>query len=168
MQIFQPFASFDACAAYLRRDPKRLGKQAVELYQIYNAVWGLLRGERPGYRNHPVVRHIFHGGHPYDLFPYFDALTVQWRSLGYRRSPEFLWKVEALYHHLTPYFTPGPYLPFFCSGEERSYEDVFRKYRALLHNKWYNEENAEGGVPHDLIPPLPGGGGPGNAHPPGL
>ena len=140
MQIFQPCEHWKDCAEYLRRDPKRLGKQAVELYQIYMAVDALLHDRRHGYINHPIVRHIYHNGRPYDLFSYFDELTRVWMELGYRRSDAFLENVSRLRTKIQPYFTDEPYQPFFCAGTERSYVDVEQQYRRLLETKWAGQE----------------------------
>jgi hypothetical protein len=136
MQIFQPCESFEECAGYLSRDPKRLGKQVIELCQIYVAVWSKINGKKHGYANHPMVLHIYNNGKPYNLFPYIRALNREWFRLGYKRSGEFLLKLAQLEAELTPCFTEEPYRPFYCKKPDFSYENVCEKYRALLNEKW--------------------------------
>ena len=144
MQIFQPFKCFEDCAEFLKRDPKRLGKQIVELYQIYNAVFAKLNNQKHGYTQHPMVLHIYNFGKPYNLFPYIDALNREWLKLSYHRSEEFMQKINALQNNLTPYFTQEPYQPFFCKSSDYSYDDVYKKYQTLLLEKWGIDINDDG------------------------
>jgi len=135
LQVFQPCESFRDSAEYLRRDPKRLGKQAVELYQIYKAVLAKIEGRKHGYENHPMVIHIYNNGRPYNIFEYIDELNRVWFELGYKRSEEFLNNILELKNRLSPYFTDEPYKKFFCWGKNCSYDDVCNKYKKLLDYK---------------------------------
>lgn len=136
LQVFQPYEQWNDCARYLAKDPKRLNKQAVELYQIYRAVYALILGQPHGYCRHPMVLHIYHDGRPYNLFPYLYALNREWICLGYRRSAEFIRNIQDLEKCLAPYFTSEPYQPYYCKSPDYSYDDVFIKYQKLLHQKW--------------------------------
>ena len=75
MQTFLPFADFDETAAVL--DPRRLGKQRVEVLQILRA----LTRERYGWKAHPVVR--MWAGHEEALGAYGLAVCRAWCGRGY-------------------------------------------------------------------------------------
>ena len=89
MQVFQPCESFRDSAEYLRRDPKRLGKQAVELYQIYKAVLAKIEGRKHGYENHPMVIHIYNNEGPIIYLSILTSLTGFGLSLGIKEVKNF-------------------------------------------------------------------------------
>ncbi|UDY34940.1 MSMEG_6728 family protein [Dermatobacter hominis] len=75
MQTFLPYADFRASAGVL--DPRRLGKQRVEVIQVVRAI------SRPdyGWRHHPVARMWRH--HPAALGAYGMAITDTWIAMGF-------------------------------------------------------------------------------------
>ena len=75
MQTFLPYPSFIDSAACL--DYRRLGKQRIEAWQIYNA---LTRSDY-GWQNHPAVR--MWRGHECALLSYGIAICQEWLSRGY-------------------------------------------------------------------------------------
>jgi hypothetical protein len=83
MQTFLPYRDFFHSAQCL--DPKRLGKQRVEAYQIVRT----LLGETSGWANHPAVR--MWRGHEQALITYGMIMSQEWRSRGYVDNmwPEF-------------------------------------------------------------------------------
>lgn len=78
MQTFLPYPDFARSAACL--DPRRLGKQRVEAFQILRT----LRGETRGWANHPAVR--MWRGHEAALGAYMDACIDEWTRRGYRNG----------------------------------------------------------------------------------
>lgn len=77
MQTFLPFADFKASAESL--DRQRLGKQRVEVKQIFNT---LRKGG--AWSNHPAVR--MWRRHEYHLLLYGMVICNEWRSRGYEDS----------------------------------------------------------------------------------
>lgn len=75
MQTFTPYADFEASARVL--DPKRLGKQRVEVIQIVRAL------TVPGYawRSHPAV--LMWQGYLEALGRYGLVMCRAWRALGF-------------------------------------------------------------------------------------
>lgn len=75
MQTFLPYPDFAACAAAL--DPRRLGKQRVEVLQVWRAM------TRPGYgwRHHPVVR--MWSGYAEALVCYGLEVCAAWSAAGH-------------------------------------------------------------------------------------
>lgn len=75
MQTFLPYADFARCGAVL--DPRRLGKQRVEVIQIVRAL------TVPGYawRHHPAV--LMWQGYEEALGTYGVAIVEAWRALGF-------------------------------------------------------------------------------------
>jgi hypothetical protein len=75
MQTFLPYSDFDRSAAVL--DPKRLGKQRVEVLQIVRAL------TVPGYawKSHPAV--LMWKGHEEALAAYGRAIVKAWIALGF-------------------------------------------------------------------------------------
>lgn len=69
MQTFLPYDSFAQSAACL--DNRRLGKQLVEVVQIYNATM-----TKNGWSNHPAV--LMWQGHMDALLFYGYAINVEW------------------------------------------------------------------------------------------
>lgn len=78
MQTFLPYPSFSASARVL--DRARLGKQRVEVKQIYRA----LIGETSGWSRHPAVR--MWRGCEHSLLDYGLIVCAEWRRRGYRDS----------------------------------------------------------------------------------
>ena len=75
MQTFLPYPDFERSARAL--DPRRLGKQRVEVLQICNA----LHRESGGWINHPVTR--MWRGHEPALVAYGLAVTLEWVRQGH-------------------------------------------------------------------------------------
>ena len=90
MQTFLPYADFEASARAL--DYRRLGKQRVEVKQIYKA----LTGQSKGWTNHPATR-MWRGYEPI-LLRYGATMCREWRQRGYKDSllEEFLGAGESL------------------------------------------------------------------------
>ena len=80
MQTFLPYADFEASAGVL--DPRRLGKQRVEVIQVVRAI------SRPdyGWRHHPVAR--MWRQHPAALGAYGMAITGTWTAMGFSDTCE--------------------------------------------------------------------------------
>lgn len=78
MQTFLPYADFRESAACL--DPRRLGKQRVEAYQILRTLKGITRG----WRNHPAAR--MWEGHEAALGLYMNAMIDEWVLRGYQNN----------------------------------------------------------------------------------
>jgi len=77
MQTFLPFEDFVETARCL--DSRRLGKQRVEVLQIYNTLTSDSR-----WRNHPAV--LMWRGHEWWLLYYGSEICAEWRARGYRDS----------------------------------------------------------------------------------
>lgn len=75
MQTFLPFDSFALSAQCL--DNKRLGKQRVEAWQIFQA---LRNGT--AWQNHPAVR--MWRGHEQALLKYGRTICLVWRAKGFK------------------------------------------------------------------------------------
>jgi hypothetical protein len=87
MQIFRPYIDWHMSAQVL--DDRRLGKQRVETKQVMMAIlrkMGLIKDEKRGWLNHPIVLMYYNGGRPYfkDLGGYFNACIEEWRRRGMR------------------------------------------------------------------------------------
>jgi hypothetical protein len=80
MQTFLPYADFTLSARTL--DYKRLGKQRVEAWQIYQIVTE--NRSDGGWINHPAVK--MWRRHPNALAMYYNTMISQWLNLGYRNS----------------------------------------------------------------------------------
>lgn len=78
MQTFLPYPNFEWSARAL--DRQRLGKQRLEVLQIYR----VLRGETSGWANHPAV--AMWRGHKTALLAYGLAICDEWKRRGYRDS----------------------------------------------------------------------------------
>jgi hypothetical protein len=76
MQTFLPFPSYEASVACL--DNRRLGKQRVEVWQIYRALIGLTKG----WRNHPAAK--MWAGFEWQLLEYGMACCEEWLSRGFK------------------------------------------------------------------------------------
>lgn len=83
MQTFLPHPNFVDSAMSL--DPKRLGKQRVEAYQILNALDGLSKG----WVNHPATR-MWRGYEPALALYGFTVCSI-WLDYGYKDTllPKF-------------------------------------------------------------------------------
>ena len=80
MQTFLPYSSFTKTFKVL--DYRRLGKQRVEAMQILNILLG--RTERPGWRNHPIVR--MWDGYAPALQLYHNLCITEWIKQGYNNN----------------------------------------------------------------------------------
>jgi hypothetical protein len=81
MQTFLPYDDFEKSALCL--DYRRLGKQRVEAWQIYNT----LVGNSTGWRNHPAVK--MWAGYEDALLLYGLVMCSVWKSRGYKDT---LWE----------------------------------------------------------------------------
>ena len=75
MQTFLPLPSFSDSARVL--DPRRLGKQRVEAWQVLRVLWG----ETKGWRHHPTV--LQWRGYEGALAEYGRAICLEWVQRGY-------------------------------------------------------------------------------------
>lgn len=80
MQTFLPFAHLHRTAQCL--DWRRLGKQRVEAWQIYNIITG--KQASMGWVNHPAVK--MWRKFPDFLAEYYNAIVYEWTSRGYNNS----------------------------------------------------------------------------------
>ena len=80
MQTFLPYKDFQKTFEVL--DYRRLGKQRVEAMQILNIL--LNRTERPGWRNHPIVR--MWDGYAPALQLYHNMCIAEWINQGYNNN----------------------------------------------------------------------------------
>lgn len=76
MQTFLPYADFIKTAKCL--DYRRLGKQRVEAWQIYQA----LTKENYGWKHHPIVK--MWQGYEQALLRYGMSICEEWRARGYK------------------------------------------------------------------------------------
>ena len=84
MQTFLPYANFEKTAQCL--DYKRLGKQRVEAWQIYQIVSG--KRTKGGWINHPAV--TMWRGFPNLLAYYYNDILDEWVKRGYRNNMEYI------------------------------------------------------------------------------
>lgn len=82
MQTFLPCRSFVISAKCL--DPKRLGKQRVEAYQLINAIEKKKQGIKVGYANHPAL--LMWENNLDALKFYSDCMVGQWIVRGYKNT----------------------------------------------------------------------------------
>lgn len=82
VNTFVTSSSVVQCAKDL--DPRRLGKQRVEAYQI----WRVIKGLTKGWKNHPAARAW--EGHECALAMYTNVMIREWISRGYKNTMEFL------------------------------------------------------------------------------
>lgn len=76
MQTFLPHS--DYYSSLTRLDPKRLGKQRVEAFQIYNTLIFQLKP----WSNHPAV--LMWRGYESSLAHYYNLSLEAWSQLGYQ------------------------------------------------------------------------------------
>lgn len=88
MQTFLPYANFTKSAQCL--DYRRLGKQRVEVWQIYNTI---VKGG--GWRHHPIVK--MWKGYEYCLLLYGVTICEEWINRGYKDT--MLGRFELLLMH---------------------------------------------------------------------
>lgn len=89
MQVFRPYIDWERSAAVL--DDLRLGKQRVEAKQVLNVIFrklGLIRDNKRGWLNHPIVLLYFNNGKPYieDIVGFFHACVNEWKRRGKQNS----------------------------------------------------------------------------------
>jgi len=98
MQTFLPYADFRASAECL--DNKRLGKQRVEVLQIYKA----LTVKEYGWKHHPIVKmwKDYEGA----LLCYGMIMCNEWRSRGFKDSllEPFQFELAKQLHVILPYW----------------------------------------------------------------
>lgn len=126
MQTFLPYGDFQAAARSL--DYKRLGKQRVEAWQIYQAI----TNPQYGWQNHPAV--LQWKGYEYHLAVYGAVICGEWTSRGYKDTLRNRF-VEAVYKaQLTS-------TPWWLGNKQ--YHDSHR--RMLLHKdyEWYSKAFGE-------------------------
>jgi hypothetical protein len=144
MNLFLPFPDdLSATARFL--DDSRLNKQVVEAYQIGQiAVKRMLDPDaKIGWRNHPSALLVYNEGHPKLpwLQTYIEALDAEWRSRGFRRSEEFLVKLEALFAEakkLGNRLSYDPVCSFLGDGKlvHGDAKEIGRLYRDYLTRKF--------------------------------
>ena len=84
MQTFLPYADFEESAKCL--DYKRLGKQRVEAWQIYQIVSG--KRTKGGWINHPAVN--MWRGFSNLLAYYYNDILDEWLKRGYKNTMEYI------------------------------------------------------------------------------
>ena len=84
MQTFLPYADFEKTAKCL--DYKRLGKQRVEAWQIYQIVSG--KRTKGGWINHPAV--TMWRGFSNLLAYYYNDILDEWVKRGYKNNMEYI------------------------------------------------------------------------------
>ena len=84
MQTFLPYADFEESAKCL--DYKRLGKQRVEAWQIYQIVSG--KRTKGGWINHPAVN--MWRGFSNLLAYYYNDILDEWIKRGYKNTMEYI------------------------------------------------------------------------------
>ena len=82
MQTFLPYGDFNETAKCL--DNKRLGKQRVEAWQIYQIVSG--KRTTGGWINHPAVK--MWQGYKNALSLYYFAMQMEWNKRMYQNTME--------------------------------------------------------------------------------
>ena len=144
MQTFLPYPDFDRSAAVL--DPKRLGKQRVEVIQIVRAL------TVPGYawKSHPAV--LMWKGHEEALAAYGQSIVGAWTALGFGDTCEatILADLAAAGHRSRPRsqaaLAAARKLPVWLGDEA-----LHRSHRSALLRKdpdWYRPKFPD--VPDDL------------------
>ena len=84
MQTFLPYTDFKESAKCL--DYKRLGKQRVEAWQIYQIVSG--KRTKGGWINHPAVN--MWRGFSNLLAYYYNDILDEWIKRGYKNTMEYI------------------------------------------------------------------------------
>lgn len=135
MQTFVPLYTYQDCARVL--DMRRLGKQRVEVLQIYNALTRTELGPHRGWRAHPAVR--MWEGHEFALLVYGIYICNEWTSRGYSDTltENFKSKLSNHTQEVIDFSTTTPPLPPWW-GDER----VHASHRASLLMKdraWYSQ-----------------------------
>lgn len=123
MQTFFPFPDLTRSAAAL--DPKRLGKQRVEIMQILNILEEKAAGEFPAWSRHPAV--LMWEGHATFLCEYGIACCREWITRGYEDN--LLPRFERAHRELLADNNPPTKPKWF--GVERFHET----HRAMLFEK---------------------------------
>lgn len=122
MQTFLPYPDFAKSAACL--DPKRLGKQRVEAFQIHNT----LTGKSNGWVNHPATK--MWRGYEVALAAYFNVMRAEWIRRNYNNT------MAEMHIPAIPYVVEMP--PWF--GDK----DFHSSHRSNLLRKdpiWYSQFN---------------------------
>lgn len=109
MQTFLTDIQFKNCAAHL--DSKRLQKQRVECFQIYNAVTGIrfdsitddIIGPAVGWTNHPAVRMWKQYPHMLLLYSWYISEECNNRGIADNRGLQFFFERRMIRH---PFVVP--------------------------------------------------------------
>lgn len=86
MQTFLPYPNFVQTAKCL--DYRRLGKQRVEAWQIYQAI----KNPNYGWQNHPIVN--MWRGYEVALLYYGATICLEWKRRGYKDNMLKLFEKE--------------------------------------------------------------------------
>lgn len=132
MQTFLPYKSFAASAKCL--DNRRLGKQRIEAWQIYQA----LTLPKYGWKHHPAVR-MWKGYEP-ALCSYGWYICNEWKyNRGFNDTIEFRF-IDAMFDMESSIITPPWLNDSFCNSHR---SNLLRK-----DPKWYSQFNWQ--VPDNL------------------
>lgn len=82
MQTFLPYSEVITSASCL--DYRRLGKQRLEAFQI----WNTLTGRSSGWLNHPATK-MWRGYENFLAF-YTNCMIAEWQDRGYKNNMAFL------------------------------------------------------------------------------
>jgi len=98
MQTFLPYKDFEETARCL--DYRRLGKQRVEAFQI----WNIVSGGRTtgGWVHHPAV--LMWQGFPNALAHYYNTIVSEWISRGYENNMQKLNEGRLMRPHPLPFW----------------------------------------------------------------
>lgn len=126
MQTFLPYQDFKLSAECL--DNKRLGKQRVEVWQIYLA----LTQENYGWKNHPIVK--MWKGYENSLIEYGLNICKEWIKRGFKdnMAEKFLTIKTDFVNKITKY-------PLWLGKKE-----IHSSHRAALlfkNYEWYKQFN---------------------------
>lgn len=144
MQTFLPYSSFVESARVL--DNKRLGKQRVEAWQIYQS----LTIPEYGWKNHPIVK--MWKGYEVSLLLYGRIVCLEWRKRGFKDSMLERFENELKKLGWIRIFKPRPYWigdsEFHDSHKSnllRKNYDHYKQYNwnvpATLEYKWIINED---------------------------
>lgn len=129
MQTFVPLYTYANCARVL--DRARLGKQRVEVLQIYNTLTRPTAGPLRGWARHPAV--LMWAGHEFALLVYGMYVTREWVSRGYNDTmlENFKSKLDNHPAELAAFNEASPPLPWWWADER-----IHSSHRASLLMKF--------------------------------
>ena len=143
MQTFLPYADFARGAAVL--DPRRLGKQRVEVLQVMRAIIV----PNYGWRHHPVAK--MWKGHEEALGAYGIAVCREWCRRGHADTCEIKIRAELATLGITTVREQAELEAVGVLPPWLGNEDFHRSHRSSLLNKdpeWYGDVFTD--VPPDL------------------